>query len=63
MVDSVSRLEDENDEKLDDGTCNEHGPAAAAAAAGAACDLSATRSLMFMFSSPSGHPFGLSWSL
>lgn len=57
---SVSRLEDENDEKLDDGTCKELGFDAVTAACG---ELSAASSnLVFMFSSPRGHPFGIKFS-
>lgn len=56
--DSVSRLEEENDEKLDEGARKELGSAVIAAAS-MCCD---TLSLMFIFSSPSGHPLGTSGS-
>lgn len=57
---SVSRLEDENDEKLEDGTCKELGSDATTAACG---ELSAAWSnLVFMFSSPRGHPFRIKLS-
>lgn len=53
----MSRLDDENEEKLEDGTCKELGSVAATATCG---ELSAASSnLMFMFSSPRGHPFGI----
>ena len=49
---SVSRLEDDNEEKLDERMRKEYDPA------GAACIVSITRSLVFI--SPSGHPFDAS---
>lgn len=52
----MSRLEDENEEKLDEGTCKVRGNIEVA------CKLSVARSVVFMFSSPSGHPLGVSWS-
>lgn len=56
---SVSRLEDENDEKLGEGIsvddCSSTGAARAAA-----WELFVALSLMLMFPSPSGHPFGVS---
>lgn len=52
--DSVSRLEDENEEKLDERMRKEYG------STGAACMLSITRSLVFI--RPSGHPFDVSLS-
>lgn len=51
---SVSRLEDENEEKLDERMRKEYG------STGAACMLSITRSLVFI--RPSGHPFDVSLS-
>lgn len=53
-VDSVSRLEDENEEKLVDGTCNWYG------ATEVAGRDSPTLSLMFKKPSPSGQPIGMS---
>lgn len=54
-ITSVSRLEDENEEKLLDWMCKEYGSAATAA-----CKLSPTLSLLIMFSSPRGHPIVIS---
>jgi hypothetical protein len=48
----VSRLEDENEEKLDERIRKEYG------SAGAACIVSITRSLVLI--SPRGHPFDAS---
>lgn len=49
----MSRLEDENEEKLDERMREEYG------SAGAACIVSITRNLVFI--SPSGHPFDASF--
>lgn len=55
-ITSVSRLDDENEEKLVDGMCKVCGSTAEA------CKLSATLSLVFIISSPRGHPLGISCS-
>lgn len=52
---SVSRLEDENEEKLVDGTCNKYGSPGAAAGID-----STTLSLKFKKPRPRGHPIGIS---
>ena len=56
-ITSVSRLEEENEEKLLEGICKEYGSTAGAAA----CNLSCNRSLMLIICSPSGQPLDVSW--
>ena len=55
-ITSVSRLEEENEEKLLEGMCKEYGSTAGAAA----CNLSCNRSLMLIICSPSGQPLDVS---
>ena len=54
QITSVSRFEDENEEKLVDGTCIECG------STGAAGSDSASLSLIFKKPRPNGHPIGIS---
>lgn len=54
QITSVSRLEDENEEKLVEGMCSEYG------STGAAGSDSATLSLVFRKPRPNGHPIGTS---
>lgn len=57
QITSVSRLEDENEEKLVEGMCsdNEYGSTKVAGS-----DDSTTLSLIFRKPSPNGHPIGIS---